>query len=79
MTDQTIVAVYDTAAQADAAVRDLKAANIAVDSITQHAKKLSDTTVAAPLEQGFWATLFGAEPDHDTSIYDRSIDGGSHA
>ena len=28
-------------------------------------------------EQGFWASLFGGEPDHDTAVYDRSVQGGS--
>ncbi len=28
-------------------------------------------------EPGFWATLFGGEPDHDTAVYDRSVAGGS--
>ena len=37
MTVETIVAIYDTAAQADAAVRDLKAANVPADAISQHA------------------------------------------
>ena len=36
MTDETIVAVYDTTAEADAAVRDLKAADVPADAISQH-------------------------------------------
>ncbi len=28
-------------------------------------------------EEGFWASLFGGEPDHDTAVYDRSLEGGS--
>ena len=68
--------MYDTAAHADAAVRDLKAANIPSDSISQHAKG-SGSHASAPQHQGFWASLFGAEPDHDTSVYDTSIESGS--
>ena len=79
MNGQTLVAVYDTAAHADAAVRDLKAANVPADAISQHAKNGSMSgTATAPRarEQGFWARLFG-EPDEDTTVYDRSIDSGA--
>ena len=79
MTQHTVVAVYETAAQAAAAVRDLQAANILPDAISQHTKTLSasDTgSSAPPREQGFWAGLFG-EPEHDTTVYDRSIESGS--
>jgi uncharacterized protein (TIGR02271 family) len=80
MTHHTVVAVYETAAQAAAAVRDLQAANILPDAISQHTKTLSvaDTSSSAPpREQGFWANLFGSGPEHDTSVYDRSIESGS--
>jgi uncharacterized protein (TIGR02271 family) len=80
MNTQTFVAVYDTAAHADAAVRDLRSANVPAEAITQHAKNeaMSDFTGSAPAqEQGFWASLFGAEPDDDTTVYDRSIESGS--
>ena len=80
MTDETIVAVYDTAAHADAAVRDLLAAGIPQSAISQHADTAtSGTSIATrPVrEQGFWASLFGGEPDHDTTVYDRSLQGGS--
>ena len=29
------------------------------------------------VEQGFWSSLFGGEPDHDTAVYDRSMSSGS--
>jgi uncharacterized protein (TIGR02271 family) len=80
MTDETIVAVYDTAAHADAAVRDLEAANVPSSAISRHAATAATTTTgsAAPgREQGFWASLFGGEPDHGTAVYDRSLDSGS--
>jgi uncharacterized protein (TIGR02271 family) len=80
MNTQTFVAVYDTAAHADAAVRDLRSANVPAEAITQHAKNdaMSDFTSSVPAqEQGFWARLFGAEPDDDTTVYDRSIESGS--
>ena len=83
--DETIVAVFDTADHAAAAVRDLKGAGIPDANITQHAggTTASLTAGAAGTEprqdQGFWANLFGAEPEHghDTAVYDRSMQGGS--
>jgi uncharacterized protein (TIGR02271 family) len=82
MNEQTLVAVYDTAAHADAAVRDLEAANVPADAISRHANSESmqgsaGMGMAPAREQGFWASLFGGEPDHDTAVYDRSIDDGS--
>jgi uncharacterized protein (TIGR02271 family) len=85
MTDETIVAVYDTAEHAALAVRDLEAAGIPSSAISQHAAGGSvtgstATTAAAPhREQGFWASLFGGEPEyeHDTTVYNRSLESGS--
>jgi uncharacterized protein (TIGR02271 family) len=82
MNEQTIVAVF-TGGNADAALRDLRAANVPADAITQHTRSGSftgaaTTTTAAPARgPGFWSSLFGGEPDHDTAMYDRSIDRGS--
>ena len=79
MTDETIVAVYDTPAHAAAAVRGLQAANIPQSAISQHAQagQPGAATHQVPQEQGFWSSLFGGEPDHDTTVYDRSITGGA--
>ncbi len=81
MTDETIVAVYDTAAHAEAAVAGLRAANVPASAISQHAGTAttsgSATTSQPAREQGFWSSLFGGEPDHDTSVYERSVQGGS--
>ena len=89
MTDETIVAVFDTAEHASAAVRDLEAAGIPSSAISQHAGATQGSTTTAgqtgletahlQREQGFWASLFGADPDygHDTTVYDRSLEGGS--
>jgi uncharacterized protein (TIGR02271 family) len=78
MTEQTIVAVYDRRADADAAVRDLAAANVPSQAISRHERGTETTTeTAAPREEGFWASLFGSQPDHDTSVYERSIENGS--
>ena len=80
MNTETIVAVYDTAAHAEAAVADLKAANVPADAIAVHASTATDagsTAATAPRDQGFWSNLFGGQPDHDTSVYERSLSSGS--
>ncbi len=84
MTDQTIVAVYDTPAHAELAVQDLLQANVPEGAIHRHAREGSyagSATVptARTEDTGFWASLFGGEPDHDTGVYDRSVQSGSHA
>jgi len=74
MPNHTVVAVYETATQAAAAVRDLQVAHILPDAISQHTKTVTTSgTASAPHEQGFWASLFGSE---DTSVYDRSVEEG---
>lgn len=84
MNEQTLVAVYDTAAHADAAVSDLKAADVPAGAISQHARNGSEpentrTPMAAPArEPGFWGRLFGGAPEEeDAAVYDRSIDSGA--
>lgn len=81
MTNETIVAVYDTTAHAQAAVDSLKSAGVPADAINMHndaTRAVTGTTTAAPVrEQGFWSSLFGGEPDHDTAVYDRSMASGS--
>jgi uncharacterized protein (TIGR02271 family) len=85
MTDETIVAVYDSAEHAGLAVRELEAAGVPSSAITQHAKdemRTGSTTTSstAPARgEGFWSNLFGSGPDHghDTTVYDRSLEGGS--
>lgn len=80
MTEETIVAVYDTAAHADAAVRDLHAANVPAGAISVHAgatETVSGSSAAPAREPGFWSNLFGGQPDHDTAVYDHSMSSGS--
>jgi uncharacterized protein (TIGR02271 family) len=78
MTEQTIVAVYDRRTDADAAVRALAAASVPSQAISRHENGAEATAeIAASREEGFWARLFGSQPDHDTSVYDRSIENGS--
>ncbi len=84
MSEETIVAVYDTAAHAAAAASDLVSTGVPSGAITQHAKGgtmsgASTTSTASTQGEGFWASLFGGEPtqEHDTGVYDRSLEGGS--
>ena len=80
MSDETIVAIYDTAARAESAVADLQAAGVPQGAISQHAGSAAGpgSVSAAPgREKGFWSSLFGGEPDHDTAVYDRSLQAGS--
>ena len=77
----TIVAVYNTATAAQAAIRDLETVGLPHNDISRYAKEGSITGTSrstAPVhEKGFWASLFGGEPDHDTSVYGQSIDSGA--
>lgn len=84
MKEETIVAVYDSAAQADAAVRDLLAADVPESAISRHGRTASgmtpvdETAVAEPpREEGFWSRLFGGDHAYDHDVYDRSIESGS--
>jgi uncharacterized protein (TIGR02271 family) len=82
MNEEIIVAVYDTEAHADGAVRDLEAAHVPPEAISRHAgtKSVSGSGTSATNSaegQGFWSNLFGGEPDHDTAVYDRSLQSGS--
>ena len=80
MSDETIVAVYDTPAHAQAAVAALRAASVPESAISTHAGTGSlsgAATTAAPREEGFWSSLFGGSSDTDTAVYDRSMASGS--
>ena len=74
MSEQNLVAVYDTAAHADAAIQDLKAANVPADAISRHAKNGSAASSAPKEEPGFWASLFGSG---ESTVYDQSVESGS--
>lgn len=77
MSEQNIVAVYDTAAHADAAIQELKSANVPASSISRHAKGGAAAGKASPApEPGFWASLFGSG---ESTVYDRSVESGSIA
>jgi uncharacterized protein (TIGR02271 family) len=81
MTNESIVAVYESAEHAARAVEALEAAGVPSSAISQHTLSgISDTTTTAPVhEKGFWASLFGGEPEyeHDTAVYNRSLESGS--
>lgn len=80
MTNETIVAVYDSVEQADRAVRDLEAAGIPSSAITRHSsdRGATSSTATAPVhEKGFWASLFGDEDHYETHVYNRSMESGS--
>ncbi|TLU71673.1 YsnF/AvaK domain-containing protein [Lichenicoccus roseus] len=81
MTDETIVAVFDEPAHAEAAKRDLLAAGIPAEAISHYAGSTTEarsaSTVAPAQEQGFWSRLLGGEPDHHPSVFDRSVESGS--
>jgi uncharacterized protein (TIGR02271 family) len=83
LSDETIVAVYDSSEHAESAVRDLKNAGVPSSAIQRHgqggAASGATTSTAAAHPTGFWASLFGGEPEHehDTAVYDRSMESGS--
>src|SRR6202045_591944 len=82
MNEEIIVAVYDTEAHAAAAVRDLEAAHVPPEAISRHVgtESVSGSAVSGVHSaggQGFWSSLFEGEPDHDTAVYDRSLESGS--
>ncbi len=77
MADENIIAAFDKMSDADSAVRDLEAAGVPSTSITKHASETATGGAAMPArKEGFWSSLFGAEPEHDTAVYDRSIESG---
>lgn len=81
MAYETIVAVYDTAAHADAAVKALKAGGFAnADISVFNADRLATDKrdLAAGLKQaGLWNRLFGDDiHEHEAEVYNRAIDQG---
>jgi uncharacterized protein (TIGR02271 family) len=84
MASETIVAVFDTAAHAEAAIADLRAAGIPDSAIEQHSGTAGYEMASAPVAEdeprhtGFWAWLTGEGADESHhALYDRSIAGGS--
>ena len=82
MTHHIVVGVYDAEADAAAAVRDLEAADVPADAISQHTKANFGGTDfssgnAITHKRGFWGRLFNTTGDEDSDIYNRSIERGS--
>jgi uncharacterized protein (TIGR02271 family) len=83
MTTETIVAIYDSEANATAAVSELTRLGIPPSAITRHGRNRVTTgleaTEAPVRERSFWDKLFGGAPEnmHDTMVYDRSLESGS--
>jgi uncharacterized protein (TIGR02271 family) len=83
MAYETLVAVYDTPAHAEAAVRALKAAGFAESDISVFDEaRLKDgrTSLAAGVKKpGLWQRLFGPDVhEHEANIYGETVqDGGA--
>jgi uncharacterized protein (TIGR02271 family) len=86
MTDETIVAVYDTAAHAEQAVSDLLATNVPQSAISRHAAEgvyspsSTSATSRRPEDEagtGFWSSLFGGSSD-DHAVYDATLQSGGN-
>ena len=91
MTQETIVAAFDSAVQAQDAARAVEAAGVPAANISQHAGTSAAATTTSDLtpahkERGFWARLFGEDDDEDYvhgsttlrdhSVYDTTMAGG---
>jgi hypothetical protein len=82
MTHHIVVGVYDSEADAAAAVRDLEAAGVAADAISQHTKADFggtdfSTANAITHKRGFWGRLFSTTAVEESDDYHRSIERGS--
>jgi uncharacterized protein (TIGR02271 family) len=85
MSDETIVAVFETSAAADEAARALEAGGIARSAIERHSKEQPRSEPAKqrdslPSSTGFffWDMMFAAAAPHrDRSSYDRSLERGA--
>ncbi len=76
-TDQTIVAVYDTAAHAELAMQDLLAAKVPSSAIERHTQEgtYAGDAASAPAKKpgGFASNLFGTDTHADAATYDDSL------
>ncbi|MFC0337676.1 hypothetical protein SAMN05421848_1533 [Kushneria avicenniae] len=81
MEEQLVVAVYDTEANADAAMQDLRDAGIPEEAINRHAQTHHDSATAHEAHDkkekpSIWQRIFGKH-DEDTSAYDRNLERGA--
>ena len=81
MTQETFVAVYDDVLSIEAACAELTEAGVPDDAISWTGAPIGTlhTSARPARERGFWSSLFGGEPDHDTGLYDRCVESGAHA
>ncbi|WP_342641014.1 DUF2382 domain-containing protein [Rhodoligotrophos ferricapiens] len=75
---QTIVAVFDTAEQADAAVKALKAAGFADADISMFDRsRLTNNGKGSLSDPGLWHRLFGDDIfEHEANVYAQAVDRG---
>ncbi len=78
MTDALLVAVYLTAAHADAAMDELETAGLVFTAISQEPAAADTIPAAAGAEELFWRNLFGGEPDQGTAFYSHSVRCGAY-
>ena len=83
--NETIVAVYDTAAHAEQAVSDLLAANVPQSAISRHTAEGSYSPASTSVTtrrtgetgSGFWSSLFGGSSE-DHTVYDNAVQSGAN-
>ncbi len=74
---ETVIAIYDNAASAEAAIRDLREADIPEDAIKHHANTIGTEAVSSQPEKSFWSSLFGETSGRDPDGYDRLQSGSA--
>jgi uncharacterized protein (TIGR02271 family) len=78
---ETIVAVFDTATQAEAAIRELEAAGVPANTVRHYTKDDAAyeqrSSTGETHHRGFWSWLVGAdEPGYDHALFDRTLQSG---
>src|SRR5271157_1691901 len=78
MAYEKVVAVFDTAARAENAVKALKAVGFNDDDISiVDNETLDDRGAAVATEKGFWHRLFGSDIDpHEAHVYGHTVGSG---
>jgi len=78
---ETIVAVFNTPTQAEAAIRDLKTAGVPASNIRHYTKDdaayQAHYSAGGTQHQGFWSWLLGeSDQDNDRTVYDQTVQSG---
>jgi uncharacterized protein (TIGR02271 family) len=81
MASETVVAVFDTAARADAAARELESTGIPATSIKRYTNqsgvRQEDVAVGQTQHRSLWSWLLGEEvPEQDYTAYDSALERG---